>query len=214
MVGQLCRCAAPGGIVSVTTGNAKAMAVRPAMERRWEDALASFDATEIGVLGVQGRADTVEELSEVMRRGNVEPVRWYGVWLFVDWLEFSGGTEVNSPQPANAAQIGQAVRGNAEPGSVRKTMKLNSIYIRPLSRDDLPLLHRRLAMPHVQAWWGGEPVTFDDVERKYGPRADGNDPTRVFVISGPISRSASFSATGTRTTPTGSRRRHPRSGRH
>jgi S-adenosylmethionine-dependent methyltransferase len=103
MVGQLCRCAAPGGIVSVMTGNAKAMAVRPAMERRWEDALASFDATtEIGVLGVQGRADTVEELSEVMRRGNVEPVRWYGVWLFVDWLEFSGVTL----DPADSAQVG------------------------------------------------------------------------------------------------------------
>ncbi len=70
MVSQLCRCAAPGGVVSIMTGNAKAMAVRPAMERRWEDALASFDATtEIGVLGVQGRADTVEGLSELMRRG-------------------------------------------------------------------------------------------------------------------------------------------------
>ena len=103
MVGQLCRCAAPGGIVSIMTGNAKAMAVRPAMERRWEDALASFDATtEIGVLGVQGRADTVEGLSEVMRRGNVEPARWYGVWLFVDWLEFSGATL----DPADSAQVG------------------------------------------------------------------------------------------------------------
>ena len=104
MIGQLCRCAAPGGIVSVMTGNAKAMAVRPAMERRWEDALASFDAsTEIGVLGVQGRADTVEELSEVMRRGNVKPARWYGVWLFVDWLEFSGATlDPSDPQQVGA----------------------------------------------------------------------------------------------------------------
>ncbi len=91
MVDQLGRCAAPGGIVSIMTGNANAMAVRPALERRWEDALASFDATtEIGVLGVQGRADTVEGLSELMRHADVEPVRWYGVWLFVDWLEFSG----------------------------------------------------------------------------------------------------------------------------
>jgi hypothetical protein len=33
--------------------------VRPALERRWEDALAAFDATgEIGVLGVPTRADT------------------------------------------------------------------------------------------------------------------------------------------------------------
>ena len=67
IVGQLCRCAVPGGVVSIMTGNAKASAVRPAMERRWEDALASFDAsTEIGVLGVQGRADTVEGLSELL----------------------------------------------------------------------------------------------------------------------------------------------------
>jgi SAM-dependent methyltransferase len=91
MVNQLCRCAAAGGVVSIMTGNAKAMAVRPAMERRWDDALASFDATvEIGVLGVQGRADTVEGLSELVRSAGVEPLRWYGVWLFVDWLEFSG----------------------------------------------------------------------------------------------------------------------------
>jgi S-adenosylmethionine-dependent methyltransferase len=91
MVTQLCRCADDGGVVSIMTGNAKTGAVRPALERRWEDALASFDArTEIGVLGVPGRADTVEELSELMRRHGVEPLRWYGVWLFVDWLEFSG----------------------------------------------------------------------------------------------------------------------------
>lgn len=91
LVDQLCRCVAQGGVVSIMTGNANAAAVRPALERRWDDALASFDArTEIGVLGVQGRADTVEELSELIRSRGVEPVRWYGVWLFVDWLEFSG----------------------------------------------------------------------------------------------------------------------------
>jgi SAM-dependent methyltransferase len=91
LVDQLCRCADAGGLVSIMTGNAKAMAVRPALERRWDDALAAFDArAEIGVLGVPARADTVEELSELLRSRGVEPLRWYGVWLFVDWLEFSG----------------------------------------------------------------------------------------------------------------------------
>jgi S-adenosylmethionine-dependent methyltransferase len=91
LVDQLCRCTAEGGIVSIMTGNAKASAVQPALERRWEDALAAFDVrTGIGVLGVRGRADTVEEVSEFLKRGGVEPLRWYGVWLFVDWLEFSG----------------------------------------------------------------------------------------------------------------------------
>jgi S-adenosylmethionine-dependent methyltransferase len=102
LVNQLCQCAAAGGVVSIVTGNAKAMAVRPALERRWDDALASFDArTEIGVLGVPARADTVEELSELLRSRGVEPLRWYGVWLFVDWLEFSGA----ALDPSDATQV-------------------------------------------------------------------------------------------------------------
>jgi SAM-dependent methyltransferase len=91
MIAQLCRCVAAGGVVSIMTGNAKATAVQPAMERRWDDALAAFDTrTGIGVLGVRGRADTVEEVSELLQGGGVEPESWYGVWLFIDWLEFSG----------------------------------------------------------------------------------------------------------------------------
>jgi SAM-dependent methyltransferase len=108
LVGQLCQCAAAGGLVSIMTGNARAGAVRPALERRWEDALAAFDArTEIGVLGVPGRADTVEELSDLVRSHGVQPLQWYGVWLFVDWLEFSGAEldPSDSPQVAATAAV-------------------------------------------------------------------------------------------------------------
>jgi S-adenosylmethionine-dependent methyltransferase len=102
LVDQLCRCAAAGGVVSIMTANAKASAVRPALERRWDDALASFDTrTEIGVLGVPGRADTVEELSELIASRGVQPVGWYGVWLFVDWLEFSGA----ALDPSDSTQV-------------------------------------------------------------------------------------------------------------
>jgi S-adenosylmethionine-dependent methyltransferase len=105
LVDQLCQCAGAGGIVSIMAGNAKAMAVRPALERRWDDALASFDVrTEIGVLGVPTRADTVEELSELVRSRGVEPLRWYGVWLFVDWLEFSGA-ELDPSDAEQAAAV-------------------------------------------------------------------------------------------------------------
>ena len=111
LVTQLCECAADGGIVSIMTGNAKASAVRPAMERRWDDALASFDSrTEIGVLGVQGRADTVEELSELLVSRDVAPVDWYGVWLFVDWLEF-GGTKLD---PTDAKQVAATAAAELE----------------------------------------------------------------------------------------------------
>ena len=91
LIAQLCRCARPDGVVSIMTGNAKTTAVQPALERRWSDALAAFDTTTgIGVLGVRGRADTVEGVTGIIRSHGVEPARWYGVWLFIDWIEFSG----------------------------------------------------------------------------------------------------------------------------
>jgi SAM-dependent methyltransferase len=108
LVHQLCQCAAADGVVSIMSSNAKTMAVRPALERRWDDALAAFDATrEIGVLGVPTRADTVEHLSELMQSRGVEPLRWYGVWLFSDWLEFSGAEldRSDSKQVAAMARV-------------------------------------------------------------------------------------------------------------
>jgi SAM-dependent methyltransferase len=91
MVSQLAQCVKEGGLVSIMSGSGKTGAVRPALERRWEDALKSFDAThEIGVLGVQTRADSVEDLSELLQSNGVEAQQWYGVWLFTDWLDFSG----------------------------------------------------------------------------------------------------------------------------
>lgn len=102
LVDQMCRCAAAGGLVSIMSGNADAAAVRPALERRWDDALAAFDAKrEIGVLGVPTRADTVEELSELVRSRGVEPLHWYGVWLFVDWFDLSGA----ALDPSDAKQV-------------------------------------------------------------------------------------------------------------
>jgi ubiquinone/menaquinone biosynthesis C-methylase UbiE len=94
----LCRCVEPGGVLSVMALNAATMAVRPALEQRWADALAGFDAdTEIGVLGTPTRGDTVAHLSELLRRNGVEPQTWYGVWLFTDWMDLPvSGTDVEA----------------------------------------------------------------------------------------------------------------------
>jgi S-adenosylmethionine-dependent methyltransferase len=95
LITSLCERVAPGGIVSVMALNARTLAVRPALERRWADALAAFDARrERGVLGFGTRADTVEELSGLLHDRGMEPVAWYGVWLFTDWLDLaSAGPE-------------------------------------------------------------------------------------------------------------------------
>ena len=125
LVAQLCRCVAPGGIVSIMTGNAKATAVQPALERRWDDALAAFDArTGIGVLGVQGRADTLEELSELVRSGGVDPLRWYGVWLFVDWLEFSGA----ELDPSDSKQVAATAAVELEAGRRDPYRQLSRVF--------------------------------------------------------------------------------------
>jgi len=98
LIAALAECAAPGGVVSVMALNASTLAVRPALERRWGDALAAFDAQgERGVLGVDTRADSVEELSDLFRAHEVEPVAWYGVWLFTDWMDLTtaGADEIS-----------------------------------------------------------------------------------------------------------------------
>lgn len=78
--------------------------LRPALERRWDDVLVSFDtSTETNVLGVPGRADTVDELSALLHQRGVQALEWYGVWLFVDWLGFSGVELAPSDTPEVAA---------------------------------------------------------------------------------------------------------------
>ena len=80
--------AAPGGVVSLVAKNARCLATRPALEGRWADALAAFDTDrQVNGLGVDTRADTVEELSALLAEAGVAPVTWYGVRLFTDgWV--------------------------------------------------------------------------------------------------------------------------------
>jgi len=125
VIDQLCLCAADGGVVSIMAGNADAAAVRPALERRWDDALAAFDVRmEIGVLGLPTRADTVDEMSELLIARGVEPVRWYGVWLFVDWLDMSGA----ALDPSDAEQLAAAAAVELEAGRRDPYRRLSRIF--------------------------------------------------------------------------------------
>lgn len=78
----------PGGIVSILTKNARALAMRPGLEGRYEDALIAFDADrDRGRLGVTNRAHTVPDLSAMLEKHGVEPEQWYGVRVFTDHLD-------------------------------------------------------------------------------------------------------------------------------
>ncbi len=77
----------PGGVVSVLAKNATALAMRPALEGRYQDALCSLKAErDRGRLGVITRGDTVEDLYGAFREAGVEALRWYGVRVFTDHL--------------------------------------------------------------------------------------------------------------------------------
>ena len=61
-------------------------------------------------------------------------------------------------------------------------LEASRIAFRPLTGDDLGLLHRWLNTDFVMEWWGKEDSSFEDVVAKYDPRIAGERPTRGFVI--------------------------------
>jgi S-adenosylmethionine-dependent methyltransferase len=77
----------PGGIVSVLAKNASALAMRPALEGRYQDARYSLETErDRGRLGVITRGDTVENLYGTFQEAGVEALQWYGVRVFTDHL--------------------------------------------------------------------------------------------------------------------------------
>ena len=87
MIQALSTLARPGGIVSVLTKNASALAARPALEGRYGDALSILGADrDRGRLGVMTRGDTVEGLTAAFAEAGLTVEQWYGVRVFTDHL--------------------------------------------------------------------------------------------------------------------------------
>ena len=78
LIQSLASVARPGAVISVLAKNTNAMAVRPALEGRYEDALAALDADQaLGRLGAVTRGDTVAGLHGSFEKDVAEPLRWY-----------------------------------------------------------------------------------------------------------------------------------------
>ena len=87
LIRGLASIARPGGVVSVLAKNADALAMRPALEGRYRDALNLLGSDrDRGGLGVVTRGDRVSNLSGLMAEAGIEIVRWYGVRVFTDHL--------------------------------------------------------------------------------------------------------------------------------
>jgi len=87
-IAALASLAQRGGIVSLVAKNAKVLAVRPALEGNWAEALQSFDAShQVNGLGLDTRGDTLEDLTAILGDHGIERIAWYGVRLFTDgWV--------------------------------------------------------------------------------------------------------------------------------
>jgi len=57
------------------------------------------------------------------------------------------------------------------------------VALRAMTRGDLPDVHRWRNAEHVRRWWDelGDP-TLEEITAKYGPRIDGMEPTRMWVV--------------------------------
>lgn len=90
MIRALSSLARPGGLVSVLTKNASALATRPALAGRYRDALSALGTDrDRGRLGVMTRGDTVGGLSAAFAEAGLAVEQWYGVRVFTDHLEDS-----------------------------------------------------------------------------------------------------------------------------
>jgi SAM-dependent methyltransferase len=98
-VSALADLAQPGAVVSLVAKNADNLAVRPALEGNWAEALASFDASrQINGLGIDTRGDSVEDLTQMLAAVGVDRVAWYGVRLFTDG--WTPNRPANDPESA------------------------------------------------------------------------------------------------------------------
>ena len=87
LVESLADISRPGAIVSILTKNADALAMRPALEGRYRDALTAFNAVrDRGRLGVTTQAHSVEELSGMLEDNGIGTERWYGIRALTDHL--------------------------------------------------------------------------------------------------------------------------------
>lgn len=90
--------AQPQAIVSLVAKNADDLAVRPALEGDWSTALAAFD-TEWQVNG-DTRADSLDDLTQMLADVGVERTALYGVRLFTD-----GWTRERPPSDPDSAVL-------------------------------------------------------------------------------------------------------------
>jgi SAM-dependent methyltransferase len=76
---------APGGMVSLLVRNGDALAMRPGLSGDWDGVGEAFNGMAYrNRIGVDARADRLEELTAELARRQLSVPQWYGVRVFTD----------------------------------------------------------------------------------------------------------------------------------
>lgn len=100
LLDTLAQLARPRAWLSLVFKNADALAMRPALEKRWTDAAAAFDATEdVGGMGEPTRAHRRGDVEVWLRDAGFDPNDWYGIRIVTDHLADRPVTELSAVLP-------------------------------------------------------------------------------------------------------------------
>jgi SAM-dependent methyltransferase len=85
LLDAIARVVVPGGLVSLLVRNGDALAMRPGLLGDWDAVGRAFDGLAYrNRIGVDARADRLEDLTAALARRRMPVSRWYGVRVFTD----------------------------------------------------------------------------------------------------------------------------------
>lgn len=103
-IAELVATVAPGGLLSLVARNADGMALRPGLRGDWQGVQRMLDAAQHdrrypNEIGVEARADRVDEIASLVRSHGLEVEAWYGVRVLTD------GVDAETPVPNDPAEL-------------------------------------------------------------------------------------------------------------
>lgn len=95
---------APGGMVSLVVRNGDALAMRNGLLGDWDSVGKAFDGNcYLNRIGVDARADPLDDLTSALARRRLSVSQWYGVRVFTD-------TVASDAPPPNKATLDAILR--------------------------------------------------------------------------------------------------------
>jgi S-adenosylmethionine-dependent methyltransferase len=133
LLDAIARVVVPGGIVSLLVRNGDALAMRPGLLGDWDGVRKAFGGVGYrNRIGVDARADLLEDLMAALARRRMPVCRWYGVRVFTD----AAASRAPLPDDATLDAIVQAEEQAGRTDPYRRVAAL--LHLIAVRRDAAP----------------------------------------------------------------------------